>query len=85
MLKSQPAVADAVCFGIDDEKYGQVVGAAVTLRGETSAASLRAACQAVLADFKVPKVIHVVDRIPRTATGKIQRNRIAAQLSERRR
>jgi oxalate---CoA ligase len=82
VLKSQPAVADAVCFGIDDEKYGQVVGAAVTLRGDTSAASLRAACQAVLADFKVPKVIHVVDQIPRTATGKIQRNRIAAQLAE---
>jgi oxalate---CoA ligase len=82
VLKSQPEVADAVCFGIDDEKYGQVVGAAVTLRGDTSAASLRAACQAVLADYKVPKVIHVVDRIPRTATGKIQRNRIAAQLAE---
>ncbi len=82
VLKSQPAVADAVCFGIDDEKYGQVVGAAVTLRGDTSAASLRTACQAVLADYKVPKVIHVVDQIPRTATGKIQRNRIAAQLAE---
>ncbi len=81
VLKSQPAVADAVCFGIDDEKYGQVVGAAVTLRGDTTAASLRAACQAVLADYKVPKVIHVVDQIPRTATGKIQRNRIAAQLA----
>jgi oxalate---CoA ligase len=82
VLKDHPAVADAVCFGIDDEKYGQVVGAAVTLRGDTSAAALRAACHAVLADYKVPKVIHVVDQIPRTATGKIQRNRIAAQLAE---
>ena len=30
--------------------------------------------------FKVPKVIHVVREIPRTPTGKVQRNRIAAQL-----
>ena len=82
VLKSHPAVADAVCFGIDDVKYGQVVGAAVTLRGEATAASLRAACQAELADFKVPREIYLVDRIPRTPTGKIQRNRIAAQLSE---
>jgi acyl-CoA synthetase (AMP-forming)/AMP-acid ligase II len=82
VLKSHPAVAEAVCFGIDDVKYGQVVGAAVTLRGDASAASLRAACQAVLADFKVPREIYVVDRIPRTPTGKIQRNRIAAQLAE---
>ena len=82
VLKSHPAVAEAVCFGIDDVKYGQVVGAAVTLRGEATAASLRAACQAELADFKVPREIYLVDRIPRTPTGKIQRNRIAAQLSE---
>jgi oxalate---CoA ligase len=85
VLKAHPAVADAVCFGIDDEKYGQVVGAAVTLRGNADAAQLRAACRAALADYKVPKVIHVVDDIPRTPTGKIQRNRIAAQLTGQRR
>ena len=81
VLKEQPAVADAVCFGIDDEKYGQVVGAAVVLRGEASSAELREACRESLAGFKVPKVIHVVDAIPRTATGKPQRVRLAAQLA----
>jgi acyl-CoA synthetase (AMP-forming)/AMP-acid ligase II len=81
VLKAHPAVADAVCFGIDDEKYGQVVGAAVVLRGETDGAQLRESCRASLADFKVPKVIHVVPAIPRTPTGKVQRNRIGAQLT----
>lgn len=80
VLKAHPAVADAVCFGIEDEKYGQVVGAAVVLKGEADRAELRAACRESLADFKVPKVIHVVREIPRTPTGKVQRNRIAAQL-----
>jgi acyl-CoA synthetase (AMP-forming)/AMP-acid ligase II len=80
VLKAHPAVADAVCFGIEDEKYGQVVGAAVVLKGEADRAELRARCRASLADFKVPKVIHVVREIPRTPTGKVQRNRIAAQL-----
>lgn len=80
VLKAHPAVADAVCFGIDDEKYGQVVGAAVVLKGETDSAQLRARCRGSLADFKVPKVIHVVAEIPRTPTGKVQRNRIGAQL-----
>ncbi|HEY6278158.1 MAG TPA: AMP-binding protein [Streptosporangiaceae bacterium] len=82
VLRSHPAVADAACFGIDDEKYGQVVGAAVTLCGDVEPAHLREACRAVLADYKVPKVIHVVADIPRTPTGKIQRNRIAARLME---
>ncbi|HEX9357180.1 MAG TPA: AMP-binding protein [Streptosporangiaceae bacterium] len=82
VLKEQPAVADAVCFGIDDEKYGQVVGAAVVLRAEASSAELRDWCRESLADFKVPKVIHVVGEIPRTATGKPQRVRLAAQLRD---
>jgi acyl-CoA synthetase (AMP-forming)/AMP-acid ligase II len=85
VLKAHPAVADAVCFGIDDDKYGQVVGAAVVLKGEVDTAQLRARCRACLADFKVPKVIHVVSQIPRTATGKIQRNLIASRLSGRQR
>ena len=83
-LKAHPAVSDAVCFGIDDDKYGQVVGAAVVLKGEADPAQLRARCRASLADFKVPKVIHVVNEIPRTPTGKLQRNLIAARLTGRR-
>ena len=84
-LKADPAVSDAVCFGIDDDKYGQVVGAAVVLKGEADPAQLRAHCRASLADFKVPKVIHVVNEIPRTPTGKIQRSLIAARLNGRQR
>jgi acyl-coenzyme A synthetase/AMP-(fatty) acid ligase len=33
----------------------------------------------------VPKVIHVVNEIPRTPTGKIQRSLIASRLNGRRR
>jgi acyl-CoA synthetase (AMP-forming)/AMP-acid ligase II len=82
-LKAHPAVTDAVCFGIADDKYGQVVGAAVVLRGEADPAQLRASCRASLADFKVPKVIHVVNEIPRTPTGKLQRSLIASRLNGR--
>ena len=84
-LKAHPAVSDAVCFGIADDKYGQVVGAAVVLKGEADAAQLRASCRASLADFKVPKVIHVVNEIPRTPTGKLQRSLIASRLNGRQR
>jgi acyl-CoA synthetase (AMP-forming)/AMP-acid ligase II len=82
VLRSHPVVTDAVCFGIDDEKYGQLVGAAVTLSAEVSTNELRDYCRASLAAFKVPEVVHVLDAIPRTATGKVQRRRIAAQLTD---
>jgi len=33
-----------------------------------------------LASFKIPTVIHVLDEIPRTPTGKVQRRKVAASL-----
>jgi acyl-coenzyme A synthetase/AMP-(fatty) acid ligase len=38
-------------------------------------------CRQHLADFKVPRQLHFVTEIPRTATGKIQRRNVAATFS----
>ncbi len=82
VLLAHPAVADAICFGIDDEKYGERVGAAVALRGDAGERELIDHCRERLAAFKVPEVVHVLDAIPRTPTGKVQRKRVGAALSE---
>ena len=79
-LLSHPAVAEAVCFGIPDRTYGEAVAAAVVLQGSATSAELIAHCRSSLSDFKCPKVIHIVDSIPRGATGKIQRRNVAASL-----
>jgi acyl-CoA synthetase (AMP-forming)/AMP-acid ligase II len=76
-LLSHTAVRDAVCFGVADDKYGELVSAAVTLSAHADAAELIRHCRERLAAFKVPAAIHVLDQIPRTATGKIQRRRVA--------
>ena len=81
VLLAHPAVADAVCFGIEDAKYGEVVGAAVALGGEAQPRELAAYCREHLASFKIPTVIHVLDEIPRTPTGKVQRRQVAASLA----
>jgi acyl-coenzyme A synthetase/AMP-(fatty) acid ligase len=36
-----------------------------------------------LADYKVPSKLYIVDAIPRTATGKIQRRSVAEVLTSR--
>jgi acyl-CoA synthetase (AMP-forming)/AMP-acid ligase II len=82
VLLGHPAVADAICFGIDDEKYGERVGVAVALSGDAGVRELIDYCRERLAAFKVPEVVHVLDAIPRTATGKVQRKRVGATLSE---
>jgi acyl-CoA synthetase (AMP-forming)/AMP-acid ligase II len=83
VLLAHPAVAEAVCFGVPHATWGEEVEAAVVLRLETPAgeADLIAFCRGRLADFKCPKKIHLVASIPRTATGKIQRLNVAAELA----
>ncbi len=82
VLKAHPGVREAVSYGIPDTKYGQLVGAAVVPSGETTESELIAYCSEKLAAFKVPSVIHVVETIPRTPTGKVQRPRMAAHFGE---
>lgn len=80
-LLSHPAVAEAVTFAAADEKYGECVHAAVVLSADADSEALRAHCNSVLADFKVPDTIHFADELPRTATGKIQRRHVAAAFT----
>ena len=44
-------------------------------------AAILAFCKERLADFKRPKKIYIVEAIPRTATGKIQRGAVAKALA----
>ncbi len=81
VLLTHPAVAEAIAFGVPDEKYGEEVAAAVVLREAVTPEELIAHCRERLAAFKAPKTIYVTDQIPRTATGKIQRRIVAAAFA----
>lgn len=82
-LVTHPAVAEAVCFGFPHASLGEEVAAAVTLKPDMAVteAELIAYCKERLADFKRPRKIHIVEVIPRTATGKIQRRVVAAAFT----
>lgn len=81
VLLTHPAVAEAVCFGIPHPTWGEEVAAAVVLREPATEAELMAYCRERLADFKCPKKYFLVKSIPRTATGKVQRLNVAAELT----
>jgi acyl-CoA synthetase (AMP-forming)/AMP-acid ligase II len=67
---------------VPDEKYGEVVHAAVVLKGDSDQESIRAFCREQMAGFKVPDVVYIADSLPRTATGKIQRRHMVAAFAD---
>jgi acyl-CoA synthetase (AMP-forming)/AMP-acid ligase II len=79
-LLSHQAVTDAVCFAIEDDKYGEVPAAAVSLRQDTETAELIGHCRERLAAYKVPVAVYVLPEIPRTPTGKLQRRRVGESI-----
>jgi acyl-CoA synthetase (AMP-forming)/AMP-acid ligase II len=81
VLMEHPAVAEACCFGIPDRVYGEGVAAAVVLKETATEKDLIAHCRSSLSDFKCPTTIYIMDSIPRTATGKIQRRNVAAAIT----
>ncbi len=83
VLLTHPEVAEAVAFGVPHATWGEEVAAAIVLKENESAneADLLAFCKERLADFKRPKKFYIVETIPRTATGKIQRGAVAKALA----
>lgn len=79
-LAAHPAVAEAVCFALPDPDLGEEVAAAVVLRSPARRGELLRHCRERLAAFKVPKQLLVVEAIPRSAVGKVQRRAMPALL-----
>jgi acyl-CoA synthetase (AMP-forming)/AMP-acid ligase II len=81
VLEMHPSVTEAVAFGVPHPTWGEEVAAAVVVSGAVTDKELAAHCRRHLAEFKVPKTIHIVDAIPRTPTGKVQRRFVAQQFA----
>ena len=77
-LLQHPAVAEAVVVGVpDSNELDKPVACVVLVKGaQVSPKELVAWCREGLAAFKRPRVVLVVDDLPKTATGKIQRYRL---------
>jgi acyl-coenzyme A synthetase/AMP-(fatty) acid ligase len=74
-LRSSPGVLEAAVVGRPDEVLGQAIHAFVVLddSSQVTPAVLRAACRERLEPFMVPQAIEIVDTMPRTANGKIEK------------
>ena len=71
VLGEVEGVEDIAVFGLDDERWGQRVCAAVV--GRVEVAALEAHAREHLAPAKRPKQWHHLEALPRTPTGKVRR------------
>lgn len=81
-LVEHPAVLEAAVVGLPDERWGEIVAAAVRLRHplDDPQAELTAHAAERLAKFKVPARVVVVDELPMTPSGKVQKFRLREQM-----
>lgn len=84
ILVTHPAVAEAVVIGVPDTQWGEVGRAFVVARPgkRIDDADILRHCRELLARFKVPKAVVVLDSLPKNSTGKIDRQALRQQLTE---
>jgi acyl-CoA synthetase (AMP-forming)/AMP-acid ligase II len=71
-VKSHPEVYDAIVVGVPDDRWGQRVVAVVQPRPGAlpNLDDVQAHCRSRIAGYKVPRDLHLVDRIERSPSGK---------------
>jgi acyl-CoA synthetase (AMP-forming)/AMP-acid ligase II len=82
VLLRHPTVAEAIAFAVPHKMLGEDIHAAIVVTDKSvTEQELKAHCSASLAEFKVPRQFHILDELPRGATGKLQRLNMAQLLN----
>lgn len=80
VLLTHPGVAEVAVTGTASDEWGEVVTAWIVADGRApSVEDLDAFTGAALAPYKRPRLVHVVDELPRNALGKVLRNHLGRQ------
>ncbi len=84
ILKEHTSVLDCAVIGIPDPRFGQAVAALVELGENASLAAddIIDYCRSRMADYKRPRQVFFVEKVPRAAAGKIDRAMAMELVSE---
>ena len=79
VLLQHPMISEAAIFPLEDEKWGEIVAAAVVLENESSKISddeIKSFLKNKIAGFKIPKIIYFENQLPRTELGKVEKEKL---------
>jgi fatty-acyl-CoA synthase len=84
VLSENPAIQEVSVVGIPDEKWGEIVVAAVVSHADHSIEldAIVKGCTA-LASYKRPREIVLLEQLPRNSFGKVLKDKLRAIVRER--
>lgn len=74
VLAALPGVTEVAVVGVADERWGECGWAFVVGDADLTSADIIACCDGKLARYKLPKEVRFVEALPRTASGKVQKD-----------
>ena len=83
VLNQHPGVLEVAVIGVPDEIYGEKVIAVATVNSDScmSQAELTDFCRDKIGGYKIPKQIHIVESLPKSALGKILKTELRSRYS----
>ncbi len=86
LISDIEGISGVAVVGVPDDRWGEVPWAVVTVRegAEVDTEIVRSHLDGVLARYKLPKNVVVVEELPRTASGKVRKADLRARFGESR-
>ncbi len=83
LLDDWPGVEESAVFGVPHPDFGEAVTAVVVAKpgAQVEAAAVLASLKGAIANYKVPKQIHLLEALPRNVMGKVQKNLLRDRFS----
>lgn len=84
VIAQMPEVADVAVIGVEEPTWGQEVLAVIELKPEHALEeqAVIAFCKKHLAAFKCPRFVRFLEKLPKTAIGKVRKHELTAQFAE---
>jgi long-chain acyl-CoA synthetase len=84
-MLTPPAISLVAVIGVPDDHYGEEVRAVVVLKEGQQATpeEIIAWCKEQMAAYKYPRQVEIRDSLPMTATGKILKKELKAEIAGR--
>jgi acyl-CoA synthetase (AMP-forming)/AMP-acid ligase II len=81
VMRAHPAVRDVAAVGVVDPEMGHRVGVAVVTSEPLDLEELRAFCKGRIANFKQPELLLIVEELPITDFGKVDRKELRKRFA----